>query len=56
MGRLLRSSLRRYVKGLRWRGDISRPGLASALKRARQERDRVYLSPPRHRPELELGW
>jgi hypothetical protein len=62
--RKLRSKWRRFVKGVTWSGDVSRDGLASALKRWRQERDRIYLVTSRYRPprprslpqRIELGW
>lgn len=53
----LRSSWRRLGKVVRWKGDVSRRGLASALKRWRQERDRIYqLSAPSVPRRIDLGW
>jgi hypothetical protein len=53
----LLSSWRRFGKNIRWRGEVSRKGLAAALRRWRQERDRIYqvraASVPRR---IDLGW
>ena len=38
----MRSILRRFFKGLTWKGDISRESLAAALRRERAERQRLY--------------
>jgi hypothetical protein len=60
--RKFQSKWRRFTKRLVWQGDVSRDGLASALKRWRQERDRIYVVTSRYRrprprcTNIELGW